>query len=102
MIQISAPLISRIASAKLLWNTDVSSFIDYANGILSFAKSHTKELNQYPVIVQRCYDSDNLTMIDMLKYALSENANDSNEYHLSWLAFLSILRSTMITQMPHV
>ncbi|GHS89110.1 hypothetical protein AGMMS49957_11760 [Synergistales bacterium] len=90
----SHPLISRIASAKLLWNTDVGSFIDYANGILSFAKSHTKKLSQYPVIIQRCYDSDNLTMIDMLKYALSENANDSNEYHLSWLAFLSILRST--------
>jgi DNA modification methylase len=90
----SHPLISRIAGTKLLWNTDVNSFRDYANGVLYFAQSHKKNPDHYAMIVQRCYNPENLTMIDLLKYALAENASDSNEHHLSWLAFLSILRST--------
>ncbi|GHV51584.1 hypothetical protein FACS1894216_06000 [Synergistales bacterium] len=90
----SHPLISRVASAKLLWDTDVDSFKRFADDIVVAAKNTKKKLDKYPEIVRRCYSEDNLTIIDNLKYALNQNADFSNEYQISWLAFLSILRST--------
>ena len=88
------PLISKIASAKLLWDTDVPSFRKYAYGILSIAQELSKNLDDYPAIVHRCYSENNLMSIDKIKNALRQSVSDSNEYKLSWLAFLSILRST--------
>ncbi|MCL2487902.1 MAG: site-specific DNA-methyltransferase, partial [Oscillospiraceae bacterium] len=88
------PLIAKIASVKLLWDTDVFSLREYANNIVMSAQNASKELDFYPNIVYRCYDKMNLTAIDNLKYALKNFNDGSNEYHLCWLAFLSILRST--------
>ncbi|MCL2003457.1 MAG: site-specific DNA-methyltransferase [Oscillospiraceae bacterium] len=90
----SHPLISKIASTKLLWNTDVKSFREYAIKILTVAKKISRDLDDYPAIIHRCYGIENLTDIDRIKHALIQSCNDSNEYKLSWLAFLSILRST--------
>ncbi len=90
----SHPLITKVAATKLLWDIDVNSFMGFANSILYMAQSISKDLDFYPTIVHRCYADENLRAIDKLKYALKQMAVDSNEYRLSWLAFLSILRST--------
>lgn len=90
----SHPLITKVASAKLLWDVDVNSFMSFASNVLYLAQSISKELDSYPDIVYKCYSKENLTNIDKLKSALKQMAADSNEYMLSWLAFLSILRST--------
>ena len=90
----SHPLISKIASAKLLWDTDIDSFRKFSNNILHRAHNLTKNLDFYPDIIHKCYGEENLCNIDKLKHALSELSNDSNEYKLAWLAFISILRTT--------
>jgi hypothetical protein len=88
------PLIAKVASAKLLWDTDVASFRELAYCILLTAKNVSKSLDLYPEIIHKCYSEANLSDIDKLKYVLKNSVDDSNEYKLSWLAFLSILRST--------
>jgi hypothetical protein len=91
----SHALIAKVASAKLLWNTDINSFREFADSVLLSAEKTSKKLDFYPSIVNCCYDEENLKMIDCLKYVLnSTDGQDSNEYKLSWLAFLSILRAT--------
>jgi DNA modification methylase len=90
----SHPLVAEVALAKLSWDTDVDSFRKFANKILEIIKTLTRNLDVYPPIVYKCYSSETLEMLDKLKYALKLSKDDSNEYKLSWLAFLSILRST--------
>ena len=90
----SHPLISKIASTKLMWDVDVFAFRQFANSILQTALSVDKEVDVYPEIVHKCYSEDSLSEIDKLKHAIIQAANDTREYYLSWLAFVAILRST--------
>jgi DNA modification methylase len=90
----SHPLISKIAKTKLLWDTDVNKLRKMANNIFEIAKTISKKTDVYPDLIYRCYDNNSLEEIDRLKYALKEVETSSDEYKLSWLAFVSILRST--------
>lgn len=90
----SHPFVKRVASAKLLWRTDIPYFSGFAFGILNKAKKSQKKTGVYSDIVQRCYSQENLEAIDKLKDALMDANDGSDAYQLSWLAFVSILRST--------
>lgn len=90
----SHPFVSELAQAKLLWHIDVTSFRKYANETLALAKSITKKLDNYPNVVLNCYSYEQLEQIDKLKYVINQRVDDSDEYKLSWLAFVCILRAT--------
>lgn len=88
----SHPFVSKIAKTKLLWNTDIQQLHKYVQGIVEVASNDRSPIDEYPDIVYKCYDDNNLNAIDHLKKALISNKNNSNEYKLTWLAFVSILR----------
>lgn len=88
----SHPLISQIATSKLLWNTNIESFSSKAKQILESAKATDRGIYTYPAIVAKCYDEKNLKQIDSLRKALELFADGTESYTLSWMAFISILR----------
>jgi hypothetical protein len=65
-----------------------------AHDIVKAAQKDAINLSSYPDLVYRCYTEENLLAIDKLKRTLALFNDGSNESQLSWLAFLSILRST--------
>lgn len=89
----SHPFVSKIANAKLHWNTSLEDFEDFATKVLINAKKDTSESYNYPEIVLKCYDEKNLKQIDKLRKSLELLNDDSNEYQLAWMAFIAILRS---------
>ena len=89
----SHPLISRVARAKLMWDTDAAEFRKFAGGILESARGPRGEVAEYPEVVYKCYTGAQLKQIDALRQTLRESEDESGLYCLSWLAFLSILRA---------
>lgn len=87
------PFVSEIASVKLLWHVNSCSFRRYADMILCQAQSEVGAIDDYPDIVQRCYDEDNLRKVDVLHKAIKAHDDGSSEHKLAWLAFISILRT---------
>ena len=92
----SHPLISRIAEAKLEWQTSEDDFKRLSKKILHEAKIDTSSLSVYPDLILKCYDEENLLRIDHLKKSLFRNKSQSSIYKLAWLAFISILRISSI------
>ena len=88
----SHPFVSRIASCKLLWEADIIKFRDFANTIRDLAERDTSNIDEYPSLIYKCYDSDNLKQIDAIKKALLSKKNNTSSYKLCWMAFVSILR----------
>lgn len=91
----SHPLIYKIADRKLLWKTETERFRQTASQILELAGNDTSPTDEYPDIVLKCYDEKNLMEIDRLRRALNRFDDvTSPAYKLSWLAFVSMLRSS--------
>lgn len=91
----SHPFVYEVALRKLLWASDADRFLQTANDILRSAQTDLSAVDEYPAIVLKCYDEENLTEIDHLKkalYAYSDTADPA--YQLSWLAFVSMLRAS--------
>lgn len=88
----SQPLVNKIATAKLAWDTDPSKFVQKALNVEKLAASIDEATYDYPSIVKRCYDERNLIHIDRLRKALERVKDDTPEYKLAWLAFVCILR----------
>lgn len=88
----SHPLVFRVAEAKLFWNTNIDLFSLYAKSVLDLAKTLEGSKEEYPTIVYKCYDDYNLITLDKLKKALYTMKDDSAQYKLTWLAFVSIIR----------
>lgn len=87
------PFVYKVAKAKLSWPTDTSLFIREAGEILNCARQLKSRMYTYPDIVYKSYDRDNLKKINDLRKALEINKNDTDEYLLAWMNFISILRS---------
>ncbi|MBE0067996.1 DNA methyltransferase [Thermoanaerobacterium thermosaccharolyticum] len=90
----SHPLISKIAKAKLLWRTDIISFRNFADRIITKANSIEGSIEDYPELVYKCYSAENLKNLDSIRRALEALKDNSPEYLLSWMAFVSILRNS--------
>lgn len=89
----SHPLISEIASTKLLWGTNVERISALSQKIIS-GMDNEAELDEYPPVVYKCYSTESLKTIDALKKSLYSLDDGSDEYRLCKLAFISILRKT--------
>lgn len=87
------PFVYKVAQAKLLWWTDANKFKEKADEVLCLAKQLKSEIYEYPNIIYKSYDMDNLEKIDHLRKAIEEKKDGTNEYYLVWMNFVSILRS---------
>ena len=90
----SHPLIYEMTTDKLLWYADINAFLQPANEILMLAKKDCSLVDEYPSLVLKCYDQENLKEIDHLKKALKLKCDNSASYKLAWLAFVSMLRAS--------
>lgn len=90
----SHPLVYRIADAKLQWRSNLDLFSTLANDIIEEAQNINGNSEGYPELIYKCYTEDNIKKLDSLKQVLLTRKNDTAEYKLSWLAFVSILRSS--------
>lgn len=89
----SHPLVHRIATSKLQWKCNLESFSNLASEIIDEAKSINGSSEGYPELIYKCYTEDNIKELDAIKKILFMKKNDTPEYKLNWLAFISILRS---------
>ncbi|MBO5209655.1 MAG: hypothetical protein J6B68_09980 [Lachnospiraceae bacterium] len=89
----SHPLVNRIASAKLMWDVSVDSVSDLAKEVIIYAKENETTADTFPEIVTKCYDESNLLQITSLKKALKHYENNSKEYSIVWVGFVSMLRA---------
>ena len=91
----SHPFVSRIASAKLRWNTDEALFVELSSKILKHAKSHIGEPKLASVsLLSKCYTLDNLAKLEALRNSFLRFNDKSSVFELVWLAITSILRVT--------
>lgn len=90
----SHPLISNIAKAKLLWRTDVNDFKLFADKVVNIANSVKGSTAGYPDLIYKCYSIESLKNLDSLRRSLETIKDNSSEYLLSWMAFVSILRNS--------
>jgi len=86
------PFIARIARAKLLWNTDINSFSEFAYAVLQDAKSEVGDIPQYPRLIYKCYPDAVLRGLHSLKRAWGQRDDGSPASELTWLAITAILR----------
>lgn len=87
----SHPFISRIAEAKLLWQLNTTSFINYSLNLLQIAKKLPKVEMHSSQLILKCYPDSVLEKLYSIRRALDESEN-SNYKELAWLALVSILR----------
>jgi hypothetical protein len=88
------PVVSRICKAKLLWTTSPDRFAALAASVLNLAQSRKGDPTTYPVLVQRSFDAEVLTVLDSLKSSWLALRDSSPESELVWLALTAILRPT--------
>ena len=86
------PFIARIAKAKLLWDTPIDEFQEFAMTVLSTARVLDEPLS-YPSLILRCYPEVQLAQLHNLRLAWASIADGSGASELSWLTLVSILRS---------
>lgn len=88
------PFISRMTSAKLNWECNISDFEDYASMILSEARLYVDEpISEYPELIYKCYPEEILKELQAINKALSLKIDkESPLFKLAWLAFVPILR----------
>ena len=86
------PFIARIAKAKLMWDTPVEDFYDFAMTVLSRA-GIVNEPSNYPSLILRCYPEIQLDQLHKLRTAWESMADGTGPSELSWLALVSILRA---------
>ena len=92
----SHPFVSRIAQAKLYWRESSHSFQEYAYAILHRAKElHLRvNLNDQPTLLTKCFPDETLKRLISLREAWRMQADGKPLSELTWLALVSILRST--------
>jgi len=88
------PFVYRVSNAKLDWATDVTEFSEFAQQILSNARSLQPRKIEPHKLLSKCYDETTLSEIRALHIAISTVQANDPCWRLCWLAFVSILRST--------
>ncbi|MGD0548844.1 MAG: DNA methyltransferase [Terracidiphilus sp.] len=88
------PFVARIASAKLKWRSDPSSFCQFAERVLRRAKSLESSIDagSQPKLMNQCFPPETLTALLSLRKAWSDLCDDTAASELTWLALIAILR----------
>lgn len=86
------PFVARIAKTKLEWRSCSEQFGKHAKAVLEQARKRKGSVDDYPSLVQKCYERDDLQRMDTLRRAWLDMADGSSASELTWLALISILR----------
>lgn len=90
----SNPYVYRIANAKLQWNRLQPSRIrETAEALLEASRKTKAIINDYPILITKCYPKETLSKLDTLKKACM-NIPDGVDRDFMWFVITSILRST--------
>ncbi len=90
----SNPYVFKIASAKLLWNyLSITEIQETGKGLIERAKVINASVEDYPMIIRKCFPDDTLLRLDALKRACLEMA-EGDDRDFFWFVITSILRST--------
>ena len=88
------PFVAKIASTKLLWDTDIELFYSFTRKVVEQSYDLHHSTYDGPEFIEKCYTKDSLTKLENLRLALESLNNDTPQYKLAWLALVSILRET--------
>lgn len=90
----SNPYVYRIASAKLMWNhLNIIDLNKISKSLIKRAGEIDTSINEYPLIIRKCFPDDTLIKLDALKRSCLEiNNNDYRDFF--WFIITAILRST--------
>lgn len=91
------PFISRVAKAKQSWTQDPEKFLELCEQILQKAqkRTSTKTLDNYALIIRKCFPDETLIKLDALKVEVEKFKNKNNPlYELVWLTLVSTLRAS--------
>lgn len=89
----SQPYIYKIASAKLLWQTDTALFDEAARRLLAAAQVKAIDTTTYPELLLKCFPLPILHRLDALKQAWLELVAAEHQQDLLWFAITAILRT---------
>jgi hypothetical protein len=90
----SHPFVRRVALAKLNWPADRSDLEEAAKLLLASARRRKPAISNYPDLIKKCFPTETLERLDVMRAAWSAQDDKSDAAALSWLALVSILRST--------
>ncbi len=87
-------LIHKIAEAKLLWTSDITSFREASDLLLRRTIKSKIKKREYPILLKKIYPLKALEELFQLKQALSEIGDEVGEDNrkLLWFTITSILR----------
>ncbi len=88
----SQPYVYKIASAKLLWQSDTKLFILAAEQLLAIAKTNSISQEQFPELLMKCYPLAVLQRLEGLKQAWIKLDAEQDQKDLLWFVITSILR----------
>ncbi len=89
----SQPYIYKIATAKLLWQTDTALFHAASRQLLAAAQAQTIKTAEYPELLLKCFPLPILHKLDALKQAWTILSAAENQKDLLWFAITAILRT---------
>lgn len=89
----SQPYIFKIATAKLLWQTDSSFFVTAATSLLEAARTKTISQTEYPELLTKCFPLPILHKLEALKLAWAELEAADEQKQLLWFVITAILRA---------
>lgn len=88
------PFVTRVARAKLQYRESPDLLRSHARSVIQLARITEADVKHYPSLIQRCYSPESLNSLDQLRRAWEALDDGSPASCLSWLALVSILRST--------
>lgn len=89
----SQPYVFKIATAKLLWQTDSTAFMAAATSLLGAARTKTISQTEYPELLTKCFPLPILHKLAALKLAWAELAAADEQKQLLWFVITAILRA---------
>lgn len=86
------PFVTRIARAKLLYHDDPDAFLQRARDVKRMAQRLTGRVEEYPLLIRRCFTDEALGCLDQLRRAWEKTNDQSAAAQLVWLTLVAILR----------
>jgi hypothetical protein len=86
------PFIVRIAQAKLLYKTDLTTYREHIQKIIKYAEILPADVDNYPKLIHQCFSYSSLLYLDKLRTSWEQLDDNSAESQLAWLTLIAILR----------
>lgn len=90
----SNPYVYKIAKAKIQWNKiQVNHINELSKSILNKANEINGNIDDYPILVRKCFPDETLKKLDALK-SVCLDMQEGQDKDFIWFVITSILRST--------